>query len=487
MARGALLIAGTGSGVGKTSITLGLIAAFKRRGLAVQSFKVGPDFLDPTWHRLASGRPCYNLDGWMCGEQYVRHLFAEKSADADIAIVEGVMGLFDGADPTSSVGSSAEIARWLGLPVLLAVNSHGVARTLAATVKGFCSFEEGVRIAGIIANQSGSARHIDWLTESLQAAALPPLVGALTRNRLPTLPSRHLGLVTAGSATLTPELLQELADRIEQQLPLDPLLELAATSYRLPPLSPPETGGEPDCSPPSLDKEGPGVVDCLPVSVAPVVRIGVAQDAAFHFYYPDNLEALAAQGAELVPFSPLQDATLPTGLDGIYLGGGYPEEQAARLAANNGMLTELRAFITSGRPVYAECGGLMYLSRGIELLDGSRHRMLGVLPLYTRMLPQRKALGYVEVTLQQDSLLGTAGAVLRGHEFHYSEIIEAETGHWARPYQSATRNRGLAGCCGYQQGNLLASYIHLQFAAHPHAAAQFIQTCRRYHAAPTHP
>jgi len=455
MAWGAILIAGTGSGVGKTSITLGLITALKQRGLAVQSFKVGPDFLDPTWHSLASGRPCYNLDGWMCGEQYVRQLFAEKSAEADIAIVEGVMGLFDGADPAGPAGSSAEIARWLGLPVLLVVNAHGVARTLAATVKGFCSFEEGVRIGGVIANQSGTERHVDWLAESLQSAALPPLAGAVPRNGLPTLPSRHLGLVTAGSTTVTPELLQELADRIEQHLQLDTILELAATAVQPEPM--------------------PGN---RPAPAGPAVRIGIAWDDAFHFYYPDNLEALAAQGAELVRFSPLQDSRLPHNLNGIYLGGGYPEEQAARLAANNGMLTEMRAFIVSGRPVYAECGGLMYLSRGIELLDDSRHQMVGALPFYTRMLPRRKALGYVEVLLQQDTLLGTAGKTLRGHEFHYSGIIEDESGACARPYQTIKRNRGLAGCCGYQQGNLLASYIHLQFAAHPEAAAQFIQTCR---------
>lgn len=450
------MIAGTGSGVGKTSITLGLIAALRQRGLVVQSFKVGPDFLDPTWHSLASSRPCYNLDGWMCGEQYVRNLFAEKTADADIAIVEGVMGLFDGADPASSVGSSAEIARWLGLPVLLVVNSHGVARTLAATVKGFCSFEEGVRISGVIANQAGSARHVNWLTESLQSAALPPLVGALPRNGLPTLPSRHLGLVTAGSATVTPELLQELADRVEQQLQLDTILELATTA--------------PQPEPAPINR---------PVSAAPAVRIGIAWDDAFHFYYPDNLEALAAQGAELVRFSPLQDRCLPHTLDGIYLGGGYPEEQAARLEANNGMLTEIRTFIASGRPVYAECGGLMYLSSGIELLDGKRHAMAGILPFWTRMLPKRKALGYVEVTLARTTLLGTAGQTLRGHEFHYSELIEEPVATEARPYLVRKRRVAQTIQDGYQQGNLLASYLHLQFAAHPECAAAFVQTCRR--------
>ncbi|ACD97355.1 cobyrinate a,c-diamide synthase [Trichlorobacter lovleyi] len=474
MAQGAILIAGTGSGVGKTSVTLGLVAALKRQGLTVQTFKIGPDFLDPTWLALASGRPCYNLDGWMCGEQYVRNLFAEKSADADIAIIEGVMGLFDGASPVNAEGSSAEIAHWLGLPVLLVVNSHGVARTLAATVSGFCSFEAGVRIGGIIANQSGSGRHADWLAQSLSSASLPPLAGAIPRNALPTLPSRHLGLVTAGSAPLTPALLQELAEQIEQHLQLDVILELAAREHRLPPLSLPEAGGESAWNLPSLDKEGPGVVD--------TVRIGIARDEAFHFYYPDNLEALSANGAELVLFSPIHDTCLPPGLDGIYLGGGYPEEHAARLASNSGMLDAIRAFIASNRPVYAECGGLMYLSRGIELLDGSRQQLVAALPFHTRMLPKRKALGYVEVTLQQETLLGSAGQVLRGHEFHYSEIIEQDPTIGAPPYQTVKRNLNNAGDCGYQQGNLLASYIHLQFAARPEVAAYFIQTCRSCHA-----
>ena len=456
MTKACLLIAGTGSGVGKTSITLGLVAALKRRGLVVQTFKVGPDFLDPTWLALASGRPCYNLVGWMCGEQYARSLFTKKSIDADIAVIEGVMGLFDGAEPDGLAGSSAEIARWLGVPVLLVVNSHGVARTLAATVSGFCNFEQGVRIGGVIANQTGSERHADWLATALQAAGLPPLAGAVPRNGLPTLPSRHLGLVTAGSACLTPELLTELADRTEQYLQLDRILQLAAAA--------PEPVSQPRPTPASTD---------------PVVRIGIAQDAAFHFYYPDNLEALEAAGAELVRFSPLQDSVLPPDLDGIYLGGGYPEEQAANLAANNGMLEAIRNFIALEKPLYAECGGLMYLSQGIELLDGSRHQLVGALPFWTRMLPRRKALGYVEVTLQQDTLLGSAGQTLRGHEFHYSEIIDESDNSGSRPYLTHKRRADASTENGYLQGNLLASYIHLQFAAHSESAACFIQTCRR--------
>ncbi|WP_277058617.1 cobyrinate a,c-diamide synthase [Trichlorobacter lovleyi] len=450
------MIAGTGSGVGKTSLTLGLVAALKRRGLAVQTFKVGPDFLDPTWLAMASGRPCYNLDGWMCGEAYVRRLFSEKCRDADIAIIEGVMGLFDGADPATSEGSSAEIARWLATPVLLTVNAHGVARTLAATVAGFCSFEPDVQIAGIIANQTGSDRHAEWLTAALQAADLPPLAGAVPRNSLPRLPSRHLGLVTAGGETCTPQLLLELADQVERSLQLDTLLGLAAAA--------PEMQRAPIVRP-----------DRSPSSV----RIGVAEDAAFHFYYPDNLEALEAHGAELMRFSPLTDSALPPDLDGIYLGGGYPEAHAAQLAANVQMLAALRSFTASGRPLYAECGGLMYLSSGIELLDGSRHAMAGILPFWTRMLPKRKALGYVEVTQAQATLLGAAGQTLRGHEFHYSELIEEPVATEARPYLVRKRRVAQTIQDGYQQGNLLASYLHLQFAAHPECAAAFVQTCRR--------
>jgi len=455
MACKAILIAGTGSGVGKTSVTLGLVAALKRRGLTVQTFKVGPDFLDPAWLALASGRPCYNLDGWMCGETYVRNLFAAKSADADIAVVEGVMGLFDGADPANSTGSSAEIARWLGLPILLVVNSHGVARTLAATVSGFCSFEAGVRISGVVANQSGSDRHARWLQASLQAASLPPLAGAIPRQSLPTLPSRHLGLVSADSIKLLPHLLQELAAKIEQHLNIDALLKTAATA---------------------LQPKTPLAV--ATVAKAVTVKLGIAKDEAFHFYYQDNLEILAAQGAELVTFSPLHDTALPPDLDGIYLGGGYPEEYAATLSANSTMLADMRTFIASGRPVYAECGGLMYLSCGIELLDGSRHPLVEVLPFYTRMLSRRKALGYVEVTLRQDTLIGQAGSLLWGHEFHYSEIIEDNTVDQLRPYKTARRNSNNSQLQGYQQGNLLASYVQLHFARCPQAAAYLIKTCK---------
>jgi cobyrinic acid a,c-diamide synthase len=452
-----LVIAGTSSGVGKTSLTLGLTAALCRRGLKVQTFKVGPDFLDPTWLSLASGRPCLNLDGWMCGPQYVEELFTQVSADADIAIIEGVMGLFDGADPASAQGSTAEIARWLDAPVLLVVNAHGMARSLAALVKGYAEFDPELHLAGTIANRCGSARHAEWLGEALAAVGLPPLAGAVLRDSLPSLPSRHLGLVTADRQNLPAAALNSLADAVELQLDLPRILKLAA---KVPP---------------------------APVSSAPTtpemndrpVRIGLAFDEAFHFYYPDNLQALEAAGAVLVRFSPLRDPDLPDGLDALYLGGGYPEEHAADLEANQAMRQAVAAFAAAGRPIYGECGGLMYLSEGIELRDGTRHAMAGALPFATRMLATRKRLGYTEVRQLAKGPFGAAGTCLRGHEFHYSEIIgQPSASNWQPAWQVSYRRAGEPVPEGFTHRRLFASYVHIHFASHPDAARAFVDFCR---------
>jgi cobyrinic acid a,c-diamide synthase len=361
------------------------------------------------------------------------------------------MGLFDGADPAALDGSTAELARWLDAPVLLVVNAHGTARSIAATVSGFARFEPGVTVAGVIANSCGSQRHAAWIAESLRAAGLPPLVGTLPRGALPSLPSRHLGLVAAPSGVS----FDEFADAADRHLAPDAILALARST-------PPVTGTDPS------------------VAVSKTtVRLGLAEDAAFHFYYPDNLEALEAAGARLVRFSPLSDLHLPARLDGLYIGGGYPEEHAAALSANTGMLASLRDFAASGRPVYAECGGLMYLSQGIETLDRVCHGMVGLLPVWTRMLPRRKALGYVEVLLEEDSLFAAQGACLRGHEYHYSEIVDpgAEPDDWRPAYWLRRRREAFTVTEGFQRGHILASYVHLHFASHPDAARRFVRYC----------
>ena len=453
-----LVIAGTGSGVGKTSLTLGLARWLARQGLRVQTFKVGPDFLDPSYLALASGRTCYNLDGWMTSRDYVRGLFARTTADADVALIEGVMGMFDGASPRTLAGSTAEIAQWLGAPVLLVANAHGAARSLAATVKGFAQFEPGVHVAGVIANQGGSPRHRSWLAESLASAETAPLLGMLPRGSLPTLPSRHLGLVAADQANFPAESLDRLADACGQHLDVPAIMELARAAEKF------------EVVEPSSPVAG----------VSRRVRLGIARDAAFHFYYADNVESLARAGAEWVPFSPLADRRLPADLDGLYFGGGYPEAHAARLADNGGMLTDVRQFAASGRAIYAECGGLMYLGQTLTCQDGTCYPLAGVLPLQTAMLEKLKVLGYAEVTWAAGSLWGAAGQMARGHEFHYSEITSetCASDGW-QPAYSVCRAGAEPAHGGFFRDRVLAGYVHLHWASRPDAIDHFLSSCER--------
>ncbi len=452
-----LLIAGTQSGVGKSSITLALVAALRQRGLTVQTYKVGPDYLDPGHLARVSGRPCYNLDSWMSDHDYLRDLLARTGRDADICLVEGVMGLFDGSSSTGLSGSSAEIAALLDIPVVLVVNSHGMARSVAALVAGYHNFEEQVRLAGVIANRCGSKRHVELLEEALAHAGLPGLVGAIPRDGLPQLSSRHLGLVSADEQQLSDDLINQLALAAERAVNLDLLLVNARTASSL--------------REPSVRQQGE--------AASPSVRLGVARDAAFQFYYADLFNQLEARGCEPVFFSPLEDGSLPAELDGIYLGGGYPEVYAGKLAANQGMLDAVRAFCASGKPVYAECGGLIYLTQGVEYAE-QHYPLVGELPVWTRMLEKRKTLGYVTATLTANSLFGDASTCFRGHEFHYSELIKEPTGSagWQSVYQLTQNRGGQSRPEGYQRGNVLASYAHLNLASQPEALDSFVARLR---------
>ena len=497
-----LVIAATGSGVGKTSLTLGLARALVRRGLKVQTFKVGPDFLDPSYLAMASGRTCYNLDGWMTSASYVGRLFARATADADLALVEGVMGLFCGASPEGLEGSTAEIALALDAPVLLAVNARGAGRSLAATVHGFTHFEPRLQLAGVIANQCGSAGHGTLVAEALCAAGLAPLVGAIPRDALPKLESRHLGLVAADQSGITPAVIDQLADAMERYVDIEAIIAMAdlwsaATCRRF--LEEPATKIRSESLPQSSlcsvlttesGEESPHSTSALTTESgeksphskgSPAVRLGVARDEAFHFYYPDNLESLAEHGAELIAFSPLADTTLPEHLDALYFGGGYPELHAQRLAANRPMREAVRDFAASGRCVYAECGGLMYLGRSLSTTDDRTHEMAGVLPVNTRMLPRLSRLGYVEVAFRADGLWGPAGWECRGHEFHYSQITsdQSRSAGWQPAYALARRRAEPGQPEGFARGNVLASYVHLHWASRPEAVQRFLNRCQR--------
>jgi cobyrinic acid a,c-diamide synthase len=389
------------------------------------------------------------------GREYVEKLVARATADADIAVIEGVMGLFDGADPDSLEGSTAEIAAWLRAPVILVADVYGMARSLAAVVKGFATFDRKVRVSGVVANHCGSVRHGILLAEALQASRLPPMVAAIPRGALPELPSRHLGLVTADARNLPPQALEAMADAFEHYSTLSEIVNMARSA-------------------PLLYVETPERRN-----LAERARLGVACDAAFHFYYRDLLDDLEDAGCSIVHFSPVADRKLPEGLDALYLGGGYPEETAAELSANEPMLAAVRGFAASGRPVYAECGGLMYLCREMETVDGKRYPMAGLIPAGTKMHAGLQALSYVNVTLREDSLWGLAGDSVRGHEFHHSTLTANPAGveGWRCVYSMKKRWLEEPVEEGFQKGNVLASYAHLHLASRPEALESFIRSC----------
>ncbi len=436
------LIGGTNSGCGKTTLTLGLLRSFSRRGLQVAPFKCGPDYIDPLFHRQAAKRESFNLDTFLTGADGVTQGFARHAAAADVAVAEGVMGLFDGNSPASDVGSSAEIAALLDLPVILAVNARGMAGSIAPLVRGFAAWRPEVRIVGVIANNVGSPRHTEILRASLEAANLPPLLGGVERDERWVLPERHLGLAVG---TLDEEWLDALADALEQALDLDRLLELtrsqeapARAEAALPPLS---------------------------------LRLGVALDEAFLFYYRENFDLLREQGVQVVPFSPLHDQVLPEALDGLYFGGGFPELHAAALAANVSMLDAIRAFAASGRMVYGECGGYLYL---LDALEGIS--MLGLLPGHAEMGKKLASLGYREVESVVASPFGPAGTLLHGHEFHYSRLSAEPDA----PQLFAVKDlRGNVRPAGSVCGNVCGSYIHLHFGSNSGVAKAFAENLKR--------
>lgn len=501
-----LVVAGTHSGCGKTTVTLALMAALTRRGLRVQPMKAGPDYIDPGLHAAVTGRPGWNLDGWMCGAEGVRRSFARavRAGDPhdashsapDIAVIEGVMGLYDGASADGGQGSTAEVAALLDAPVLLVADVRGMSRSAAALVGGYTRFDPALRFAGVVCNRVGGPGHHDLLCGAL-AAHCPetPLLGLLARDEALGLPSRHLGLAQAHElewATLT----ARLADWFEAGLAaagqsLDGLLShcaaMAPTATETP--APDALHATPEAlvTPASAS----AAAHATHVAEGPTrrVRIGIARDAAFSFLYPENLFLLEEAGAEPVFLSPLDDAELPRGLGGLLLPGGYPELHAARLAANAPMLAAVRTLAAQGRPVHGECGGFMYLMRSITDTHGNLHAMTGCLPAACRMDARLRALGYREAQALRASPFGPAGTVLRGHEFHYSRLdpaskevspgpVAAQSGHSGHSvWTLRDRNGTPLGTEGLCAGSVSGSYVHLHFGSNPAAARAFVAAC----------
>jgi cobyrinic acid a,c-diamide synthase len=434
-----LVIAGTHSGVGKTTVATGLMAALRARGLRVGAAKVGPDYIDPGYHALATGRPGRNLDAWLCGATAIAPLASRAGRGTDILVIEGVMGLFDGATDDGA-GSTAHVATLLDAPVVLVVDASAMSASVAALVHGFAAFDPAVRLAGVILNRVGSDGHESILRDALGPLAIPVL-GVLRRDDAFAWRDRHLGLVPVAeepaAATLS---LDRLAAATAAGCDLDALVRLAATAPAA------ATASAPSASP-----------------VAQRIPIAVAAGPAFSFTYPDNLELLTEAGADLVLFDPLADPALPAGAAGLYAGGGFPEVFASLLAANRPLLSDVSRRIDEGLVTWAECGGLLWLCRA---LDG--RAMAGVVPADARMT-ELLTLGYRTATVRTANPLASIGAMLRGHEFHYSTLEPA--GHALELVGRFGR-----GPAGYASPTLLASYLHIHLAADPGLAERFVAT-----------
>ncbi|BCK72060.1 hydrogenobyrinate a,c-diamide synthase [Streptomyces libani subsp. rufus] len=453
-----LVIAAPSSGAGKTTVATGLMAAFAEAGLTVSPHKVGPDYIDPGYHSLATGRPGRNLDAYLCGPDRIAPLFLHGAAGADLALVEGVMGLFDGASGMGELSSTAHVAKLLRAPVVLVVDASSQSRSVAALVHGFASWDPEVRLAGVILNKVGSDRHEELLREAMDSSGVPVL-GALRRDGRAGTPSRHLGLVpVAERRSEAVESVAGLAARIRAGCDLEALLALARTVPELP-----DAAWDPAaCLAPA---EGAAAAPEKPL-------IAVAGGAAFTFSYAEHAELLAAAGAEVAPFDPLRDEQLPPGTQGLVIGGGFPEMYAPDLSANAPLRAAVAELAASGAPVSAECAGLLYLSRS---LDGKP--MCGVLPAEARMT-ERLTLGYREAVALGDNALAAAGTRVRGHEFHRTAL---EPGAGADPAWGLTHPERRVE--GFVAGGVHASYLHVHWAAEPSLAGRLVASAARSAAA----
>lgn len=420
-----IVIAATQSGSGKTTIVAGILSALKNRGMKVQSYKIGPDYIDGGFHEIASGKPAHNLDSWLVGEK-LADIFFETAKNSDIAVIEGVMGLYDGG--RGGIGSTAEVAKILNAPVILVIDAKSMGASAAAIALGFKNFDSEINIAGVILNRVGSITHAKMIVDALDKLNIK-CFGAIPRNENFVLPERHLGLVPTAENNFT-DVIEKISRAVEENINLDELLK---------------------------------------ISEIPAVKIAVAKDEAFNFYYAESLRELEKFGAEIIYFSPIHDKNLPT-CDGIILGGGFPEIFAAQLEKNISMREDIKNF---SKPIYAECGGFMYLMKSIKNFDGEIFEMCGVIDSQAVMTEKLQMVGYVLATLKKNCIIGSVGEKIHAHEFHFSaadtdkNIFECERLRTGKKY--------LAGYC---DKNIVASYLHVHFAGCPSVAKNFVNACR---------
>ncbi len=450
-----IVIGGTHSGVGKTSVAVGIMGALTRRGRKVQGFKMGPDFLDTSFHATVTGRPSRNLDSWMMPKRRIPSIFASGCAGADIAIIEGVMGVFDGIDGASEVASTSEVAKVLKAPVLLVIDAWGLAASAAAVVLGYKSLDLELKLKGVILNRVAGESHAKMCKDAITKHSRVPVLGAVPMKKDLSLGERHLGLIPA-TEMRDLKAVDALIDHVESHVDLDLVEGLAESADELPTQSRQVSQRE---------EEGK-------------IAIGVASDKAFNFYYQENLDRLRAAGARLEFFSPLEDANLPHSVSGLYIGGGYPEVFASGLASNHDMLESIASYAEDEMPVYAECGGLMYLTESIQDYDGAKHEMVGLFDAQTRMV-KKLTLSYTLARTIRRNLLTNRGDAVKGHEYHFSAIENIP-----RDAKFAyTLKRGV-GVVDRQDGwtshNTLASYMHTNFVSDERMAKRFVGACAKY-------
>ncbi len=450
-----LIIAGTHSGVGKTTLTLGIILALRKKGINVRAFKAGPDYIDPTYHAEASGEPCGNLDTRLVSKDSVLELFRRRAEGADISIIEGVMGLYDGLKDGDE-GSTAHLAKILDCPVVLIQDARSMSRSAGAVALGYKEFDKKIDIAGIILNNIGSANHYKYVKSAIENKAGIPVLGYLPKNSNLKISERHLGLVSAEEKRLDPVLRKKLSRLIEKNINLSRLLEIGRKVRPLPRFQD------------RIFQEA---------SSKDRVTIAIAKDAAFNFYYQDNLDILSHLGSDIVTFSPLKDKKLPRGVNGLYIGGGFPELFASKLSKNKALLKSIRKAAADGMPIYAECGGLMYLTEAIIDFEKRRFAMAGVFKCIISMGKKLKQLGYVDLRVVKDNILSARGGKNRAHLFHWSHLTSIPEG---ASFAYKIVKDGNIIYDGLIKRNVLAGYAHLHFASDLKFAENFINSCRKF-------
>jgi len=451
-----IVIGGTHSGVGKTSITIGIMGALARKGRRVQGFKIGPDFLDTSFHTAVTGRPSRNLDSWMMPRARIPSIFASGCEGADIAVIEGVMGVFDGIDGKSEAASTSEIAKMLKAPVLLVIDAYDLAGSAAAVVLGYKSLDPKLRLSGVILNRVAGDIHAKMCSEAIARHSKVPVLGAIPVSQDVKLPERHLGLVPA-SEMKDGKVLDAIIDQTEAHVDLDRVEKLAQSASQI---SAPR--GRTTQYKIQRDK----------------TTIAIAKDQAFNFYYQENLDRLAEAGARIEFFSPLNDNVVPGSASGLYIGGGYPEIHAKALSENGPMLESISKLAMDGMPVYGECGGLMYLTRSIQDIEGIEHKTVGLLDAKTAMV-RRLTLSYTLAESTRPNILTPAGSIVRGHEFHFSSLQDVPPD--AEFAYKLKKGIGVGdGRDGWTCYNTLASYMHTNFVSDGRMAERFVESCINY-------